>query len=192
MRWPWLRVCHEAAVTLSPPTPSPKRWLWIDPKNIQLNHMKLKNSGLQKCHFHMVQPNNLCFPDFMTEMIQENPTERISILLKQKIFFYCYSPPWCGKNYGGKARTQEGNIWMEQAGSIFLWSCDKLANGTSRVRGQKDSSSSVPPPLSLLSPSPLSGVLSQSTSSESDLCPLGTWRSHVALSGIPQNFFWFS
>lgn len=99
--------------------------------------MKLKFFDLQKCHFYMVQPNNLCFPDSLTEMIQKNPIERISILLKQKIFFYCYSPPWCGQSYGGKARTQESNIWMEQEESIFLWSCDKLANGTSRVRDQK-------------------------------------------------------
>lgn len=34
----------------------------------------------------MFQPNNLCFPDSMTEMVQKNPKEGISILLKQKLF----------------------------------------------------------------------------------------------------------
>lgn len=68
---------------------------------------------------------------------EKSNREDFKILLKQKIFFYYYSPPWCGQSYGGKARTQERNIWMEQEESIFLWSCDKLANGTSRVRDQK-------------------------------------------------------
>lgn len=114
-------------------------------------------------------------------------------LTKATAIFYCYSPPWCGKSYGGKARTQESNIWIEQEGSIFLWSCDKLGSGASRIWVQKRLLFLSPNlQCSLPSSSSLSSVLSQSTSSEFGLCSLGTWRSHVALSGIPQNSFWFS
>lgn len=49
--------------------------------------MKPKAFNLQKCHFHIVEPNNLCFPDTVTEMVQKNPTQKIASLLKRKLFF---------------------------------------------------------------------------------------------------------
>lgn len=95
--WFWLRISHEVAVTLSSQPHHLKNKFQLLPQDIQWAHMKLKlfdHFYLEKCHFHRVQPNKLCFSEqapwlrWCTKKKKKNTTEGISILLKQKLFFF--------------------------------------------------------------------------------------------------------
>lgn len=112
------------------------------------------------------------------------------------IFFNFYPLPWCGKSCGGKARTQEGNIWMEQGGSIFLWSYDILVNGASRVWDQKQllflspyPPALSPPLFSLQHPVPihLFRVWFKSSRDLEQSCYI-VWNSPEILSGFHNVF----
>lgn len=136
---------------------------------------------LQICYFHIVQPNESCFPDLA-------PWLRWYRKIQQRGFqsvrdFFIANPLDVVRAVKAKPDPKKATSGQSRRDHLFLWSYDKLANGISRVCIQKTTPPQCPHPA----PSPsVSRVLSQSTSSESGSRSLGTWRSRVTLSGIPR------